>query len=122
MQHHQLVKFRKVRRARRVRKHVSGTPERPRLSVNRTLNHIHLQLIDDTVGRTLCAASTTEKAIREKHKSGGNVKAATAVGELIAQRAKEKGLVKVAFDRGGCAYHGRVKAVAEAARKAGLQF
>lgn len=122
MLHHQKLEFRAVRRAKRVRKKVSGTPARPRLSVNRTLAHMHLQVIDDTAGRTLVAASTTEKAVREKLPYGGNRKAAAAVGTLIAERAKAKGITKVVFDRGGFQYHGRVKEVAEAARKGGLQF
>lgn len=122
MQHLQKVRFKRARRALRVRKHVNGTPERPRLSVHRTLSNLHVQVIDDTKGHTLCAATTTEKAVREKLTYGGNRKAAAAIGELIAKRAIEKGIKKVVFDRGGFQYHGRVKEVAEAARKAGLQF
>ncbi len=122
MLHHQKVKFQAERRARRVRKTVNGTPERPRLSVHRTLSHLYAQVIDDLASRTLVAASTNEKEFRAKLKYGGNVKAATAIGQLIAERAKAKGIAKVVFDRGGFQFHGRVKAVAEAARKAGLQF
>lgn len=122
MLHHQKVRFKADRRARRVRKKVNGTPERPRLSVHRTLAHLYAQVIDDTAGRTLAAASTTEKEFRAKVKYGGNVKAASAIGQLVAERARAKGVTKVVFDRGGFQYHGRVKAVAEAARKAGLQF
>ncbi|MEK7466515.1 MAG: 50S ribosomal protein L18 [Planctomycetota bacterium] len=122
MLHHQKVKFRADRRARRVRKKVNGTPERPRLSVHRTLAHLYVQVIDDLAGKTLAAASTTEKDFRTKTGYGGNRKAADAIGQLIAERAKSKGVVKVVFDRGGFQYHGRVKAVADAARKAGLQF
>ena len=122
MLHQMKVRFKRARRALRVRKHVNGTPERPRLSVHRTLANMHLQVIDDTKGVTLAAASTVEKAIREKFPYGGNRKAALAVGDLLAKRALEKGIKKVVFDRGGFQYHGRVKEVAEAARKAGLQF
>jgi large subunit ribosomal protein L18 len=119
---HKRLARRQERRARHVRKKVSGTPERPRLSVHRTLAHTYAQVIDDVAGRTLCAASTTEKAYREKNAYGGNRKAAAAIGQLIAERAKAKGVTKVVFDRRGFAYHGRIKEVAEAARKAGLQF
>jgi large subunit ribosomal protein L18 len=122
MLHQQKLAFRRARRARRVRKTVFGTPERPRLSVHRSLSNLHLQVIDDTKGHTLAAATTVEKAVRETVKTGGNKKAAAAVGALIAKRAIEKGIKKVVFDRGGVQYHGRVKEVADAARKAGLQF
>lgn len=115
-------RFLAERRARRTRRNVFGTPERPRLSVNRTLKHMHLQVIDDVAGRTLVAASTVEKVLREKLPNGGNRKAALAIGDLIAKRALEKGIKQVVFDRGGNPYHGRVKDVAEAARKAGLKF
>ncbi|MGE5553252.1 MAG: 50S ribosomal protein L18 [Betaproteobacteria bacterium] len=106
----------------RVRKRVRGTAERPRLAVFRSLNHIHAQIIDDDAGRTLVSASTVEPELRKKLKSGGNTEAAKAVGELIAARAKESGVKAVVFDRGGNLYHGRVKALAEAAREAGLEF
>ena len=122
MLHHQKVKFQAERRARRVRKKVNGTPERPRLSVHRTLAHLYAQVIDDLAGKTLVSASTTEKEFRAANPYGGNRKAAGAIGQLIAERAKAKGVLKVVFDRGGFQYHGRVKAVADAARKAGLQF
>jgi large subunit ribosomal protein L18 len=122
MLHHQKVKFKAERRARRVRKKVNGTPERPRLSVHRSLAHLYVQVIDDMAGKTLAAASTTEKEFRTANGYGGNRKAAGAIGTLIAERAKAKGVSKVVFDRGGFQYHGRVKAVADAARKAGLQF
>lgn len=111
---------RRLRIHRRIRKKVRGTPERPRLCVFRSLKHIYAQIIDDTVGHTLVAASTTEKDSPVKY--GGNVAAAKVVGQLIAQRALEKGIKKVVFDRGGYKYHGRVKALAEAAREAGLEF
>jgi len=111
-----------IRRHRRVRKKISGTPERPRLFVFRSLMHTYAQVIDDTTGRTLACASTLEKNIREGLKSTGNVEAARAVGREIARRALERGIAQVCFDRGGRKYHGRVRAVAEAAREAGLKF
>lgn len=111
--------LRKVRQAR-VRKKVSGTPERPRLSVFRSLKHIYAQVIDDTTGRTIVSASSQQPlpAVDDASKTG----VSTAVGQLIAQRALAQGVTKVVFDRGGCRYHGRVKALAEASREAGLQF
>ena len=105
---------------RRIRKKVAGTAERPRLSVYRSVKHISVQVIDDQAGRTLCAASTVEGDLRGK--AGGNVDAARTVGKLIAERAREKGIEQVVFDRGGYIYHGRVKGLAEAAREAGLKF
>ena len=110
------------RRHRRVRRKVIGTPERPRLSVFRSAKHIYAQIIDDTTGRTLVAASTVEPGLRSELGNCGNKDAARRVGELVAQRAKSKGIEKVAFDRGGYLYHGRVAALAEGARSAGLQF
>ena len=109
-----------VRRAvhRRIRKKVQGTAERPRLAIYRSLNHIYAQLIDDEAGRTVASASTTEKDLRGG--TGGNVEAARRVGEAIAARAQERGITRVVFDRGGYRYHGRVKALADAAREAGL--
>jgi large subunit ribosomal protein L18 len=104
----------------RIRKRLRGTPERPRLSVFRSLNHIYAQIVDDQAGRTLVAASSVEK--NSPAKSGGNVAGAKAIGALIAQRAREAGITKVVFDRGGYLYHGRVKALAEAAREGGLEF
>lgn len=112
----------RLRKHARVRKKISGTPERPRLSVFRSLSNISAQLIDDVNGVTLAAASSLEKAVKAEHPYGGNVAAAKAVGALIAARALEKKLESVAFDRGGYVYHGRVKALAEAAREAGLKF
>ncbi|MBE3556417.1 MAG: 50S ribosomal protein L18 [Firmicutes bacterium] len=109
-------------RHRRVRKRVVGTPERPRLSVYRSNEHIYAQIIDDESSRTLCAASTIDRELRGKLASGSNVDAARAVGNLLAQRAVAKGISKVAFDRGGYLYHGRVAALAEAAREGGLDF
>jgi large subunit ribosomal protein L18 len=110
------------RRHLRVRKKISGTAERPRLNVFRSAKHIYAQLIDDQKGVTLTSASTLDKELRGEIQNGGNVEAARKVGELIAKRAKEKGIEKVVFDRGGYLYHGRVKALAEAAREGGLEF
>ena len=102
----------------RIRKKVIGTETRPRLAVYRSTKHIYAQAIDDGAGRTLVAASSREKDAPK----GGNVKGATAIGKLIAERLREKGVESVVFDRGGFKYHGRVKALADAARKAGLKF
>ena len=107
---------------RRIRKKVAGTPERPRLAVYRSQAHIYAQLIDDEAGRTLCAASSLDEELRGKPTRGGTVATAKAVGTLVASRAKEKGIGAVVFDRGGFLYHGRVKALADAAREAGLKF
>jgi large subunit ribosomal protein L18 len=104
---------------KRIRSRVAGTQERPRLAVFRSVNHIYAQVIDDQQGHTLVAASTTEKDLRGK---GGNVDGAKLIGKAVAERAKEKGISKVVFDRGGYLYHGRVKALADAARAAGLEF
>jgi len=114
-----------ARRHRRVRAKVSGTPERPRVAVHRSLQHIYVQAIDDASGRTLAAASSNEpdfraQATKEAH--GGNVGGAKKVGQLLAQRAREQGIVKVVFDRGGYPYHGRVKSLADGAREGGLEF
>jgi large subunit ribosomal protein L18 len=105
----------------RIRKKLHGTAERPRLNVYRSLNHIYVQVIDDMAGTTLVSASTAE-GNKESRRTGGNVAAAKEVGKAIAERAKAKGVTKVVFDRGGYIYHGRVKALADAAREAGLQF
>jgi large subunit ribosomal protein L18 len=105
----------------RIRKKMRGSAERPRLNVYRSLNHIYVQIIDDLSGKTLVAASTAEGKKAERN-SGGNVAAAKSLGKTIAERARAKGVSKVVFDRGGYIYHGRVKALAEAAREAGLQF
>ena len=110
------------RRHDRVRKKVNGTSLRPRLAVYRSEHHIYAQVIDDSQGHTLAAASTLDSSLRGDGKYGGNVDAAKAVGELVAQRALEKGIKQVVFDRGGFAYHGRVAALADAARAAGLEF
>lgn len=113
---------RRITRHKRIRRKVFGTPERPRLCVYRSVHHIHAQIIDDSIGHTLVAASTTEPTLRNELKSTGNKEAAAAVGRLIAQRALEKGITQVVFDRGGFLYQGRVAAIADAAREAGLKF
>ena len=106
----------------RVRTKVESTPERPRLCVYRSLEHIYAQVIDDRAGKTLVSASSLDKETKKQIKGGGNVAAARVVGKMIAQRAKAAKIEKVVFDRGGFKYHGRVKALADAAREAGLQF
>jgi large subunit ribosomal protein L18 len=111
-----------VRRHRRVRGKVAGTAERPRLCVNRTNAHIYAQVIDDKSGVTLVSASSVDKEVRTALKSGSNIDAATAVGEAVGRRAVEAGIAEVVFDRGGRLYHGRVKALADGARSAGLKF
>ena len=105
----------------RIREKLAGTAARPRLNVYRSLNHIYTQLIDDATGTTLASASSAGKK-GEELPYGGNVEAARRVGKMIAERAQEKGIKKIVFDRGGYLYHGRVKALAEAAREAGLDF
>ena len=110
----------RLRIHRRIRKKVKGTAERPRLVVFRSLKNIYVQVIDDSLGRTLVAASSLEKGSGVA--AGGNVAGAKTVGKLIAERAKAKGIEKIVFDRGGFTYHGRVKALADAARQAGLEF
>jgi large subunit ribosomal protein L18 len=104
---------------RRIRRKLRGTAERPRLAVFRSVAHIYAQVIDDSQGKTLASASSVDKGARIK---GGNLAAAKAIGALVAERAKEKGIKAVVFDRGGYLYHGRVKALADAARAAGLEF
>jgi len=111
------------KRHKRLRRNLIGTPDRPRLSVFRSNNHIYAQVIDDAAQNTICAASTLDKDVRENLKScAASQDASGAVGELLAQRALSKGIQQVIFDRGGNIYHGRVKALADAARKAGLKF
>ncbi|MDJ0837414.1 MAG: 50S ribosomal protein L18 [Acidobacteriota bacterium] len=112
----------RIRNHNRIRKKVNGTADRPRLAVFRSLKQIYVQAIDDTTGNTLVSASTLEKEIRGDGKSGGNVDAAKSVGSHIAKRLQEKGIDQVVFDRGGFQYHGRIKALADAAREAGLKF
>jgi large subunit ribosomal protein L18 len=108
----------RLRIHRRIRRRVKGTEERPRLAVFRSVKHIYAQVIDDAKGHTVVAASSTEKS----GGNGGNVAGAKAIGKLVAERAKDKGIKAVVFDRGGYQYHGRVKALADAAREAGLEF
>ena len=115
------VETRRIRHAR-VRRVVKGTAERPRLAVFRSLNHIYAQVVDDATGRTLAAADSRSPDFRGRLATGGNVAAAKVVGELVAQKAKAAGVTHVVFDRGGYQYHGRVKALAEAARAGGLVF
>lgn len=112
----------RARRHKRVRKDVVGTPERPRLCVFRSHAHIYVQIIDDTIGHTLVSASSVEPEIRAKAGYGGNIAAAKEVGGVVAERAIEKGISEVVFDRGGNLYHGRVAALADAAREGGLKF
>jgi large subunit ribosomal protein L18 len=116
-------KVARVKRKQRVRSKIDGIPERPRLTVFRTARHVYAQIIDDTVGRTLVAASTTSKDLKSKVQGiSGNIKGAMLVGETIGRKAAEAGIKKVVFDRNGFLYHGRVKALAEAARESGLEF
>jgi large subunit ribosomal protein L18 len=122
------MKGTKTARAARLRRHVrvrtalAGTPERPRLAIFRSLNHIYAQVIDDAKGHTLLAASDQDKEVRGSLKGKKKSEVATAVGEALAKKAKDAGITSVVFDRGGFRYHGRVKALAEAARKGGLTF
>ena len=112
----------RLKRKKRIRKKLSGTSDRPRMSVFRSAKHIYSQIIDDTSGITLVTASTTEKEVIENQKFENKTAAATYIGQLIATRATEKGIKSVVFDRNGFLYHGRVKAVSDGARKAGLDF
>ncbi len=112
----------RVLRHERVRRNLRGTGQKPRLSVFRSLKNISVQVIDDDMGRTLVSASTVEKSIKERLEKTGNKDAATLVGKTLAERALEKGIKTVVFDRGGHKFHGRVKALADAAREAGLEF
>lgn len=122
MSKQKVLNTQRTRRTHRVRNHLRSSSERPRLSVHRSLKHISVQLIDDTTGRTLCSASTLDKELRGQVGYGGNKTAAEAVGKAIAERAKAAGVTKVKFDRGHFRYHGRVAALAEAARQGGLEF
>jgi large subunit ribosomal protein L18 len=106
----------------RLRNRLSGSAERPRLNVYRSLNHIYAQVIDDVSGTTIAAASTVQGQKKDSKRTGGNVASAKEIGKLIAERTQEKGVKKVVFDRGGYLYHGRIKALADAAREAGLEF
>ena len=122
------IRTKKDRRDRirlRQRKRISGTAERPRLAVFRSVGHIYAQVIDDRDGRTVASAASTEPGLKDKFSGkvrGGNVAGAEAIGQIIAERLKDKGISRVVFDRGGNLYHGRIRAVADAARKAGLEF
>ncbi len=107
---------------RRIRKRMTGTADRPRLAIFRSQSHIYAQVINDETGTTLCTASSLDEVLRKDMKRGATVNAAKAVGKLIADRAKEKSVERVVFDRGGFLYHGRIKALADAAREGGLQF
>jgi len=118
MQRILLKRRQRVRRKAGIRKHVQGTPLRPRLAVYRSLKHMYAQIIDDVAGKTLAAANTRQAHVAK----GGNKAAAAEVGKLLAEKAKQVGVAEVAFDRGGFRYHGRVKALADAARAAGLKF
>jgi large subunit ribosomal protein L18 len=121
MDHHKAIQQQRLRRRRRVRAKITGTPERPRLSVFRSNKNISAQLIDDLAGVTLAAVSSQAKEIKAQFPYGGNIKAATAVGKALAEKARAKGIVLAAFDRGHYKFHGRVKALAEAANAAGLK-
>jgi len=122
MDKHKIITLRRERRVGRVRKNLSGTSERPRLTIFRSGRHITAQLVNDDEGKTLAAASTMQKDVKDGLKSTANKDAAVKVGTMIAERAKALGVSKVCFDRGHFRYHGRVAALADAARKAGLQF
>jgi len=115
-------KSQRVVRHNRVRQKISGTPARPRFSVYRSLNNIYVQVIDDESGNTIASASSLEDEVRKKVKGSGKKGVSGVVGEVAANRAKQQGVQKVVFDRGGYKFHGRVKAVADAAREAGLEF
>ncbi len=114
--------FKRKRIHVRLRSRVRGRTQIPRLNVYRSLKHIYAQVVDDSVGRTLVSASSLDKEVRQTLKNGGNIAAAKVVGQTLARRAQAAGAVRVVFDRGGYAYHGRVKALAEAAREGGLKF
>jgi large subunit ribosomal protein L18 len=122
MEHAKALRRQRDRRKFRVRKHLRGTAERPRLTVCRTLRNISAQVVDDETGKTLASASTADKNLAKQLKYGGNKSAAEAIGQAIAERAAKAGVKQVRFDRGSCKYHGRVAALAEAARKGGLEF
>jgi large subunit ribosomal protein L18 len=122
MDHSRTILRQRIRRRHRVRRHIRGTTERPRLAVFRTHKHIYAQIIDDSAGRTLASASSMDKQIRDAIGFGGNKQAAEVIGKAVAERAQAAGVKKVCFDRGEFRYHGRVAALAEAARAAGLDF
>ena len=122
MNHERAINRQRQRRRFRVRNRIRGTQERPRLTIHRTLRHMYAQVIDDTRGKTLAAASTMDKDVAGQLKTGGNKDSAAAVGQAVAQRALAAGVKQVCFDRGCFKYHGRVASLADAARKAGLEF
>jgi large subunit ribosomal protein L18 len=122
MKRTQTMRAARVRRHTRVRKRVNGTPDRPRLAVYRCLTHIYVQVIDDVERKTIAAASDVEADVKSKAAGKKKEEVAAMIGSLVAERAKEKGVTKVVFDRGGFVFHGRVKALAEAAREGGLDF
>ena len=122
MSQSKLVQVRRLRRQRHVRKRLVGTPERPRLAVFRSSKHIYAQVINDQNGTTIASASTLDPEIKGQHSYGGNKAAATVVGKLVAERARQAGIDKICFDRRSYKYHGRVQALADAAREAGLKF
>jgi large subunit ribosomal protein L18 len=122
MDHARTILRQRLRRRRRVRKPLRGTSERPRLSVCRTSKHIYAQVIDDATGKTLASASSVDREIRGSVAFGGNKQAAEVIGKAVAERAKAAGVTQVCFDRGSFKYHGRVAALADAARAAGLEF
>jgi large subunit ribosomal protein L18 len=122
MDHARTILRQRLRRRFRVRRHIRGTAERPRLAVFRTHKHIYAQIIDDAAGRTVASASSMDKQLRGSVDFGGNKQAAEAIGRAVAERAKAAGVTKVCFDRGEFRYHGRVAALADAARAAGLEF
>jgi large subunit ribosomal protein L18 len=117
-----IKEHKRIFRHERIRKTMSGTSERPRLCLHRSLNNLQAQIIDDVSGKVIIGKSTLAKDVRAKAKTGGNIGAASVLGEALAVEALKKGIKKVAFDRGGYLYHGRIKAFAEAARKGGLEF
>ncbi|HJN67256.1 MAG: 50S ribosomal protein L18 [Pirellulales bacterium] len=122
MNHEKAIRRQRQRRRFRVRKRVQGTASQPRLTIFRSHRHMYAQLIDDTTGKTLASASTVEAELHKQVAYGGNIDAAASVGKAIAERGQEAGIKACAFDRGPCKYHGRVAALAEAAREAGLEF
>lgn len=112
----------RFKRHQRIRKRISGTKEKPRFSIHRSIKNLCVQLIDDVEGKTLCAVSTLDESFKQKSNTGGNIKAAETLGEILAKEALAKGIKKVVFDRSGYLYQGKIKALAEAARKGGLEF
>ncbi len=122
MEHRKVINGQRERRAFRVRNRVRGTAERPRMCVNRSLKNMSVQLIDDASGKTLVSATTLDKLLRSSFTTGGNCEAASKLGKIVAEKAIAAGVKQVSFDRGRCRYHGRVAALADAARAAGLEF